>query len=121
MAAGASIVLSYAAMKGDTLAKDFADLEQGFAAISKQPSAAALRTLVEGVLKNATEHHWVINREVAGKSQFDLTDPFHTVLLYEAGPDGPDYRFEGKALVALANGTTKLVSPDEAMKLRWIP
>jgi hypothetical protein len=120
MRGGVSLVLMYAATHKDTWPKSFTDLKDGFKTLSSSPGVPAeLGQLVDRTITTANENNWVINQDLAGKSQSELTDPLHTVLAYEAGSDGLNYRFEGKALVALASGVTQLVTPAQAAKLRW--
>lgn len=55
---------------------------------------------------------------------FDLTRvaaPAETVALYESKNDDLDFRYDGKAVVAFADGHVALVSREEAKLLRWKP
>ena len=44
-----------------------------------------------------------------------------TVLVYEGRDEKLDFRYGGQAIVILANGTIKMVTPEEAKSLRWEP
>ena len=59
------------------------------------------------------------NPNLAGKVIQVVRDPARTVLLYLGKDEKLDFRFEGKATVAFADGHVEMVGPDK--KLNWNP
>ena len=61
------------------------------------------------------------NASLAGVSLARIAAPAQTVLLYEGKNGKLDFRHDGKAAVGFADGHAKLVSAEDAKKLRWKP
>lgn len=61
------------------------------------------------------------NRRLVSKSLADFVTPSKTVLIYEGEEGKPAFRYNGLAVIGYADGSAKLVTPEEAKKLRWTP
>jgi prepilin-type processing-associated H-X9-DG protein len=61
------------------------------------------------------------NEKLAKKSLAVVEAPAETVMLYEGEKGKLNFRHDGKAVVGFADGHVKLVTPEEASKLRWTP
>jgi hypothetical protein len=93
------------------------------------PEVATFRTDVSPYLSNATvftspldqpgTESFRLNAGMAGKKLAGVEKPSRTVLVFEGEPGKPLFRYAGKAVIGLADGSVKLVTPDEAAKLRW--
>jgi prepilin-type processing-associated H-X9-DG protein len=64
---------------------------------------------------------YTLNKYVDGLKLAELAEPARTVLFYE-GEDGKlDFRHDGRADVAFADGHVETVGPDDVLKLIWNP
>ncbi|GAB4458427.1 MAG: hypothetical protein OHK0029_19630 [Armatimonadaceae bacterium] len=60
------------------------------------------------------------NPKLAGKSLSQIADPSRLIMLYEGEWKKPLFRYEGgKALIAFADGTCKLMTPAELKNALW--
>ncbi|HVF85022.1 MAG TPA: hypothetical protein VM821_03490, partial [Abditibacteriaceae bacterium] len=59
------------------------------------------------------------NDNLANISIHAIEDPQNVVLFYEGTGRNLDYRYNGWAVVAMANGYVRSVTPLQAQKLRW--
>lgn len=64
---------------------------------------------------------YVMNSHLAGKAVARLKVPARTVLFFEATAGKMDFRHDGRAGVAFADGHVALVTPEQAKTLRWQP
>lgn len=62
-----------------------------------------------------------INEKLIGVSWIEIDEPMRTVLVYEGDADGLTFRHDGRAAVAFADGSARLVNADESLKLFWSP
>ncbi|AIE84605.1 hypothetical protein OP10G_1237 [Fimbriimonas ginsengisoli Gsoil 348] len=62
-----------------------------------------------------------LNPAVAGKSMSSIPIPARTVLLYDGKNGQLRFRWNGRAAVAFVDGHAKLVTREEAARLRWKP
>ena len=63
----------------------------------------------------------VLNPNFSGNTLADVEKPDSTAMIYEADHGELAFRYSGKALVGLANGSVRLVTRDESLKLYWLP
>jgi prepilin-type processing-associated H-X9-DG protein len=61
------------------------------------------------------------NPQLAGKSMAAVKNPANMVMLFEGEYKKPLFRYEGRAVIGFADGHVKLVTPQEAARLRWTP
>lgn len=64
---------------------------------------------------------YTFNPNLAGMTIVSIVSPSQTVLLYEGKNMQMNFRHEGRAIVAYADGHVKMISPDEAKNLFWYP
>lgn len=60
-----------------------------------------------------------INSKIAGLNIHKVS--YDTVLVYEGKEGNLAFRYGGKSIVGLKNGTIKMVTPEQAKNLRWEP
>ncbi len=68
-----------------------------------------------------TKENYTFNDNLSDKSLAQLASPAQTVLFYEGENEKPVFRYDGKAAVGFADGSVKLITPEEAAKLIWKP
>lgn len=61
------------------------------------------------------------NANLSNKSATALADPTKVVMIYEGANGKLEFRHQGRAAVAFADGHAKLIKPEEAKKLVWKP
>lgn len=61
------------------------------------------------------------NQKLAGKSTVAIRDPANTVMLYEGSKGKLDFRHNGTAAVAFADGHVRAFTAAQAAKLNWNP
>lgn len=61
------------------------------------------------------------NPQLARKSLAKINEPANTVMIYEGEYKKLLFRYDGKAIIGFIDGHVKLVTPEEAKKLRWSP
>ena len=59
------------------------------------------------------------NDNLANISIHAIEDPQNVILFYEGTGRNLDFRYNGWAVVAMANGTSRSVTPSQAQTLRW--
>lgn len=59
------------------------------------------------------------NGNLTGLKDDAIQDPKNTVMYFEGNPGTLKFRYDGKALVALADGSVRFVTPAEAKSLVW--
>lgn len=64
---------------------------------------------------------YAFNPSLAGVSFRKIPQPSQTVLLYEGANRQLAFRHEGRAAVAFADGSARLIDRDQAKTLRWRP
>lgn len=62
-----------------------------------------------------------VNEALNGKSYETIRDLTKTVLLYEGRSGKPKFRYNGRAVIAFADGHAKLITQSEASQLIWKP
>jgi len=60
-----------------------------------------------------------LNMNLQNRSLKDVANPTHTVLIYEGHNGVVDYRHEGRAAIALADGHARLMTETEVKALIW--
>ena len=118
----AAFTLIFGATHGDTLPNNGPELKKGLE-VYTTGGFGTPRTVgeVDRLLAQMGTERWSFNASVMGKSQRSIRQPFQTVLIYEGENGRLDYRHEGNAIVALACGIARMVTPDQAKQLRWVP
>lgn len=61
------------------------------------------------------------NSKLVGKSSVDIQNPANTVMMYEGSKGKLDFRHNGYAAVAFADGHVKSYNAEQAAKLNWNP
>jgi hypothetical protein len=61
------------------------------------------------------------NAGLAGRKFQVIKDPSKTIVIFMGTPGKLDFRYNGRALVTLADGRTMSVDPEEAKSLHWAP
>lgn len=64
---------------------------------------------------------YTFNPSLANKSETAIEDPAKTVLIYEGSKGKLDFRHNGRAGVAFADGHAKMIDAEQAKALRWKP
>lgn len=64
---------------------------------------------------------YTFNANLAGVVIANVVSPAQTVLLYEGKNMQLDFRHEGRAIIAYADGHVKMIPPDAAKNLFWYP
>ncbi len=92
-------------------------------------SAAKYNSLVEPYIKSQTVFQcpldvkgaisYSMNANLQNRTLADITNPANTVLLYEGKNGKIDFRHEGKAAIAFADGHAKLLTEAETKSLIW--
>ncbi|MGC4043372.1 MAG: hypothetical protein QM758_06175 [Armatimonas sp.] len=59
------------------------------------------------------------NGNLSGRADDSIANPKNTVMYFEGKPEALKFRYNGKALVALCDGSVRMVSPAEAKTLLW--
>lgn len=62
-----------------------------------------------------------LNANLLGTAFDAIAKPSEVILLYDGQNGQLDFRYQGRAIVALADGHVQFVSPEEAEKLHWKP
>lgn len=70
---------------------------------------------------NGNKTSYSFNDNLTNCSGDSIKDPSKTVMLYEGTNTKLNFRHNGKANVAFADGYVKLISSQEAQSLRWTP
>ena len=88
---------------------------------SVQPYVHSEQLFQVPALDEVQTGYYTFNPDLLGKNIASLNEVARTPMIYEAGkgPHGLDYRFDGQAAVAFADGHVALVSPEQADKLVW--
>ena len=60
-----------------------------------------------------------MNRNLEGVSMAAIAEPASTVLLYEGKGQKPLYRYDGKTVIAFADGHAKLLTEEQVKTLAW--
>lgn len=64
---------------------------------------------------------FTFNEKWSDNNQTEINNPAQSVLFYEGENQTPTFRYDGKAAIGFADGSAKLVTPDEAKTLIWGP
>ncbi len=64
---------------------------------------------------------YTLNTNLQGLKVKSVRMPRQTVLLYDGKKGKLEYRHDGRASVSFVDGHAKLVTPEEAAKVRWTP
>ena len=62
---------------------------------------------------------YTFNKNLEGVPQASVENPAETVMLYEGTGTKPEYRYEGKTVIAFADGHCKLMTSEAVSKLVW--
>ena len=61
------------------------------------------------------------NPHLAGVSLAQTAEPANTIMLYEGRDMKIDYKHDGRAMIAFADGHTMMRTPDQVKKCSWTP
>ena len=62
---------------------------------------------------------YTFNKNLQGLSLAEFDKPEKTVMLYEGRGAKPEYRYEGKTVIAFVDGHCRTMTPAEVAKLNW--
>ncbi|RYG68172.1 hypothetical protein EON80_12205 [bacterium] len=68
-----------------------------------------------------TRNRFTFNDNLSEKMINNIPAPAETVLFYEGENQKPVFRYDGKAVIAFADGHVGLLDPDQADEVRWKP
>ncbi len=62
---------------------------------------------------------YTFNTNLQGIGMEKLSNPSQTIMIYEGKNGKPDYRYEGKTVIAFADGHARLCSEEEVARFLW--
>jgi len=86
----------------------------------KMPTRAMMEKEFDAYLVvDSKQWKFCYNDKLGGLRRKEIGRPDATVMFYEGKDGALDFRYEGKAYVAMVDGTIHAIAPDEAKALRW--